>query len=97
MGAPLGNKNASRENRQFRNSLNRNLKRFKAEGVPDGDALGKITQKLIQCAINGEAWAIKEVADRLEVLPQAKCFWRTKTVPLPGFVTRTKVVNVYSR
>jgi|TARA_R100000995_G_scaffold48065_1_gene22928 hypothetical protein len=72
MGAPLGNKNASRENRQFRNSLNRNLKRFKAEGVPDGDALGKITQKLIQCAINGEAWAIKEVADRLEgKAPQA--------------------------
>src|SRR6195256_3290904 len=32
--------------------------------------LRKIAEKLIECAINGEAWAIQQIGDRLDGRPQ---------------------------
>ena len=66
MAAPLGNQNACRSNREYRNALLRTLKQYEATGTPRGEALNQITTRLVELAIKGEAWAIKEVADRVD-------------------------------
>ncbi len=66
MAAPKGNKNAIRKNREYRNALLRSLKQYEAKGVPRGQALQAITDKLVELAIEGNAWAIKEVAERVD-------------------------------
>ena len=66
MAAPLGNQNACRSNREYRNALLRTLKQYEATGTPRGEALNQITARLVELAIKGEAWAIKEVADRVD-------------------------------
>lgn len=62
-GAPAGNTNA-RRGREFRDSLRRALK---ANGA---DRLRTIAENLVAAAEQGEQWAIKEIADRIDGKPQ---------------------------
>ena len=42
------------------------------ESVPRGESLNIVTTKLVELALQGEAWAIKEIADRVDgKAPQA--------------------------
>lgn len=68
-GGQPGNKNAVRAKR-FRNALERALAR---EGKGDMDVgLNKLADTLVREAKKGEAWAMKEVADRIDGrVPQA--------------------------
>jgi len=59
-GAPENNTNSSKDNRLWRNTINRAI----AQGDPD--RLRRIADKLLSEAENGEAWAIKELGDRLD-------------------------------
>lgn len=59
MGAPLGNDNATR-GLPWRRALDRAL------AQDDGKRLRAAAEKLLDEAANGEAWAIKELADRLD-------------------------------
>jgi len=54
-GAPENNTNSSKDNRLWRNTINRAI----AQGDPD--RLRRIADKLLSEAENGEAWAIKEL------------------------------------
>lgn len=60
MGAPIGNQNATKENRQWSNALNR------AIAQDNGERLRAAAEKLLTCASNGESWAVKELGDRLD-------------------------------
>jgi hypothetical protein len=66
MAAPLGNQNACRSNREYRNALLRTLKQYEASGTPRGEALSQVTTRLVELALKGEPWAIKEIADRVD-------------------------------
>ena len=50
---------AQDEYRRFRNALKRALKR-------DANALGRIADKLVELALAGTPWAVREVAERLD-------------------------------
>ncbi len=59
-GAPEGNNNASKQNRQFNSALQR------AIAQDDGKRLRATAEKLLDLAEAGESWAVKELADRLD-------------------------------
>ena len=64
-GAPLGNNNAGK-NRAWDAALRR------AIAQDDADRLRKAAEQLLTLASEGEQWAIKELADRLDgKAPQA--------------------------
>lgn len=63
MGAPLGNQNAVKENRRWLSALNR------AIAQDDGERLRAAAEKLLDKAAEGEPWAIREIADRLDGKP----------------------------
>ena len=63
MGAPVGNKNAvgSQETeRPFRDALRR------AIAQEDGKRLRAAAERLLDLAAMGEAWAVKELAERMD-------------------------------
>ena len=62
-GAPIGNKNA--QNGQLWNASLR-----KAIAQDDGRRLRASVEQLLNLASNGEPWAIKELADRLDGRPR---------------------------
>jgi len=78
MAAPLGNQNACRSNREYRNALLRTLKQYEASGTPRGEALNQVTTRLVQLALKGEPWAIKEIAVRVDGKPSLAL--RTETL-----------------
>ncbi len=59
-GAPEGNQNATKQQRQFNNALQR------AIAQDDGKRLRGAAEKLLDLADAGESWAVKELADRLD-------------------------------
>lgn len=59
MGAPVGNQNAAKSKRMFSAAI----KRLFAQNPSRADALA---ERLISWAENGEAWAFKELIDRLD-------------------------------
>jgi hypothetical protein len=59
MGAPVGNQNAAKS-RAFYGALQR------AIAQDDGKRLRDAAEKLLDLAAQGEAWAVKELADRLD-------------------------------
>lgn len=64
MGAPIGNKNAAGEQaseKPFRDALRRILSQD-----ADGKRLRRIADKLVTMAEKGEAWAMREFADRMD-------------------------------
>lgn len=64
-GAPKGNTNASK-GKAFYSALRRALAR-KGKTVDGG--LNKVAGQLVAAALNGEQWAIKEIADRIDGKP----------------------------
>ena len=70
MGAPLGNTNG-RNARVFRDSLNKVLTTYesKERKVKRGQALHKINTALVEQALDGKEFAIKEVANRTDGKP----------------------------
>lgn len=65
MGAPVGNTNAAGAERPFRDAVSRAIKQ------EDGKRLRKAAEQLLDLAAAGEAWAVKELADRLDGKPVA--------------------------
>jgi hypothetical protein len=64
MAAPLGNQNASKQNREWSNAIRRAVKR--------GKKLNKLAEVLITKVEEGDISAIKEFGDRFEgKIPQA--------------------------
>lgn len=61
-GAPKGNENAAKAKR-FHDGLKRALAR-KGKTVDGG--LNKVCDQLVNAAVDGEQWAIKEIADRID-------------------------------
>jgi hypothetical protein len=59
-GAPEGNTNSSRDNRLWRNTIQRAI----AQG--NGERLRAIAEKLLDKAAEGDMAAIKELGDRLD-------------------------------
>ena len=62
-GAPEGNQNATKQQRQFNNALQR------AIAQDDGKRLRGAAEKLLDLADAGESWAVRELADRLDGKP----------------------------
>jgi len=62
-GAPLGNQNATKQQRQFGEALQR------AIAQDDGKRLRGAAEKLLDLADAGESWAVRELADRLDGKP----------------------------
>ena len=61
-GAPIGNNNAGK-NKAWRDTLDR------AIAQDDGKRLRAAAEKLLDLAEAGEAWAVKELGDRLDGKP----------------------------
>jgi hypothetical protein len=59
LSAPLGNNNATK-NKRWREALDR------AIAQDDGKRLRAAAEKLLDLAEAGEAWAVKELGDRLD-------------------------------
>lgn len=66
MGAPLGNKNPSK-NRPFKDAISRAIAR--ADNGEGGKSLNAIATQILNQASNGERWAIEMLADRLDGKP----------------------------
>jgi len=60
VGAPEGNTNSNKDNRLWRNTINRAI----AQGDPD--RLRRIADKLLNMAEEGDLQAIKELGDRVD-------------------------------
>lgn len=63
MGAPIGNKNAVGQQdteKPFREALTRAIKQ------DDGKRIRATAEKLLDLAAEGQAWAVKELADRVD-------------------------------
>jgi hypothetical protein len=66
VAAPVGNQNA-RKAKLFEQAIKRALARATGESVDAG--LDRGADQLVKAFIEGEQWAIKEVADRLDGKP----------------------------
>ncbi len=67
MGAPVGNKNATKEKR-WGSAITRALAR-KAEGRGVDGGLDDAADKLVTAAIAGEQWALLELGNRMDGKP----------------------------
>ena len=63
VGAPLGNRNATKENRLWSETLRRALVQA------DGKKLRSLIDKLIEVGAAGDVSALKEIGDRLDGKP----------------------------
>lgn len=66
MAAAPGNQYAARA-RVWRDAINKALE--KRSRVSAKEALEELAEKLLNAAENGEAWALKEIGDRLDGRP----------------------------
>ena len=64
-GAPVGNNNATKA-QAWRGALNRALAQFAEDGVPRGQALNRIAERVVRQALKGDKDAIAEIANRLD-------------------------------
>ena len=65
-GAPEGNKNA-RNPKVWQQAIKRALARRANSTVDDG--LNELADQFVEAAASGEAWALKELGDRLDGKP----------------------------
>ena len=64
-GAPIGNNNATKA-QAWRGALNRALAQYKEDGVPRGEALNRIAERVVRQALAGDKDCIAEIANRLD-------------------------------
>ena len=64
-GAPIGNNNAIK-NQAWRGALNRALAQFAEDGVPRGQALNRIAERVVRQALAGDRDCIAEIGNRLD-------------------------------
>ena len=76
-GAPVGNRNAQK-GRMWNDALRR------AIAQDDGKRLRAAIEQLLNLASNGEPWAIKELADRLDGRPKQINYVETDNAELTG-------------
>ncbi len=71
-GAPKGNQNSAK-GRLWRDAVNRALAKKGREIGGDGSAIDRglnvVAEKFIEACANGEAWALKDLGDRLDGKP----------------------------
>ena len=92
-GAPKGNTNAAK-GKAYNDALRRALAR--AGGSVD-KGLNKITDQLVKAAIEGEQWAIREVADRIDGKPaQTTVLQGDEEHPLVGRIER-HIINAANK
>lgn len=65
-GAPEGNQNA-KKGRDWTQAIRKALAHYSGEGATAG--MEKLARKIIEAAENGDAWALKEIGDRIEGKP----------------------------
>lgn len=85
-GAPLGNQNA-KQGAEWRSAIKRALSRRSGENWRKG--LDELADRYIEAAALGDAWALKDIADRLDGKPK-------QSVDVEGgidHVVRNLVVN----
>ena len=70
MGAPVGNKNASAKNREFRDSIKWVMETYENSAIERGQALREVAKTLLEKALEGDMTAIKEIGDRIDGKPQ---------------------------
>jgi hypothetical protein len=61
-----GNPGGQNHEKQFANALRLVVNRDEPDGKKK---LAKVAEKLVECAINGEGWAICQIGDRLDGRP----------------------------
>lgn len=66
VGAPEGNQNA-KKGRDWTQAIRKALAHYSGEGATKG--MEKLAQKLIEAAEKGDAWALREIGDRIEGKP----------------------------
>lgn len=64
-GGQPGNDNATK-NHLWRGALTRALAQFKADGVPQGEALNRIAERVVRRALEGDKDCVAEIANRLD-------------------------------
>jgi len=67
-GAPIGNRNGAK-GKAWDDALRKALVQYQADGVPQGQALAKIADKVVSLALAGDKDAWKEIGDRLDGKP----------------------------
>jgi len=67
-GAPAGNQNA-KKGKDWETALRYALDTYQTSQVERGQALREIGKKLIEKALDGDSYAIKEIGDRLDGKP----------------------------
>lgn len=65
-GAPENNQNA-RKGRDWTQAIRKALAHYSGDGATKG--MEKLARKIIEAAENGDAWALKELGDRIEGKP----------------------------
>ena len=68
VGAPVGNNNAGK-NHVWRGALNRALSQYQGNGIPRGQALNLIAERVVKQALQGDKDSIAEIANRLDGKP----------------------------
>lgn len=66
-GAPKGNQNAKNA-KEWQQAIKRALSRYSKENWRAG--LDKCADQFVQAAASGDAWALKEIGDRIEGKPR---------------------------
>ena len=85
MGAPIGNQNAKR-GAEWRQAIKRALAHRSGKTYREG--LDDVAQKFVEAAAAGEAWAMKEIGDRIDGKPaQSIDMGGELNIPLSGKVT----------
>lgn len=69
MGAPFGNKNATKS-KPWQDALRKCLIQYESDGVKRGQALAKIAERVVANALNGDKDAWAEIANRLDGKPE---------------------------
>jgi len=62
MGAPKGNQNAAKEQRDWAAAIRRHTKQ-------NPEKLRLLAEKVYECAMDGQAWAVTEIGNRLDGKP----------------------------
>jgi len=65
-----GNPGGRTKERLFTNALRLELNRETGDGSGKRKKISVIAEKLVECAMAGESWAVQQVADRMEGKPQ---------------------------